>query len=70
MAQDATAGSRIVQGLDDLQTFTSQLEHVRGLMRNLQRRQSLRLNTPQLASAAERGRAGFLRRVLGSVLKR
>ena len=69
MAREATAGSRIVQGLDDLQTFTSQLEHVRGLVRNLQRRQSLWIDTPHLACAPERGRAGFFGRLLGSASK-
>ena len=62
MAHEATAGSRIVQGFEDLQTFRSQLEHVRGLMRILDGRRSRQPASPQPAGIAEPRRAGLFGR--------
>jgi hypothetical protein len=63
MAAQATAASRIVQGLDDLQTFTSELERIRSLVRILEGRRSPLLDAAQPANGGKRGRAGFFRRL-------
>ena len=62
MTPDASAGTRILQGLDDLQTLRSQLEHVRSMVRMLEGRRSLQLDAPEAASVAKPEKAGFFRR--------
>ena len=65
MAPDATAGTRIVQGLDDLQTFRSQLEHVRGMVRMMERRRRPLFDTPRPARVDQRATRGFFGRLFG-----
>ena len=66
MTPDATAGTRILQGLDDLQTLRSQLEHVRSMVRMMEARRFRQLDAPEAASVVKREKPGFFRRLARS----
>jgi hypothetical protein len=66
MTPDATAGTRILEGLDDLQTFRSQLEHVRSLVRMMEGRRRAQPDAPETASVSKPAKTSLLRRLARS----